>query len=113
MSDLPRIEPPENPSPGIAALPMWAQYEIRGLRREVERLERLLKRSEDGSEQIDRDLAHAEAEVARLREALGDLWFELEAGTRDSARYAFRHLHSDAIADLESRRASDITERSS
>jgi hypothetical protein len=47
----------------------------------------------------------AEAKVERLREALDTLWFELDAGTRDSARYAFRHLHADVIAELERARS--------
>lgn len=38
-------------------------------------------------------------------EALETLWFELEAGNRDSARYAFRQLHSDWIKRLEQMRA--------
>jgi hypothetical protein len=41
--DLPKIEPPDKPSPGIAALPVWAQYEIRGLRADVERLREALE----------------------------------------------------------------------
>lgn len=40
----------------------------------------------------------------KLLEALDTLYFELKAGTRDSALYAMRHLHADVIADLERRR---------
>jgi hypothetical protein len=70
--DLPKIEPPGKPSPGIAALPVWAQYEIRGLRAENARLRECLRLAEEDN--------------SRLWNALGDTQVQ-----RDEALYRLRN----------------------